>query len=392
MMSAEALSPLLRRIAQGSATTRAELARVTGLSRSTVSQRVDALLDNGLVIEEGTAPSGGGRPALRLRINAGAGLILVADLGATRARFAVSDLAGAELDSSDQEQDIDQEPAQVLAWADGQLRILLHRAGRQPQDARAIVVGVPAPVQFDTGTPVKPPLMLRWDGYRVPGYFAERYEADTLVDNDVNLMALGEHRAFYPGLKHLLFIKVGSGIGCGIVAGGQLHRGADGAAGDVGHIRVPGCDAPCRCGNTGCLEAVAGGQALANHLTAQGLAAATARDVVSLAAQGSTRARQEVRAAAQHIGEVLAAIVSFANPSAIVVGGSLAQLDEILLSGIRAGIHGRALPLAQRSLRIETSALGERAGTVGAIALAQDRLLSEEGLENLLRIRRSRLG
>ncbi|MBV9382372.1 MAG: ROK family transcriptional regulator [Streptosporangiaceae bacterium] len=388
MKSAEALSPLLQRIAQGSATTRAELARVTRLSRSSVSQRVDALLDNGLVIEEGTAPSSGGRPALRLRINAEAALILVADLGATRARFAVSDLAGAELGSSDQGQDIDQEPAKVLAWADGQLRMLLDRAGRQPADVRAIVVGLPAPVQFATGTAIKPPLMPRWDGYRVPGYFAERYAAVTLVDNDVNLMALGEHRATYPGLEHLLFIKAGTGIGCGIIVSGHLHRGADGAAGDVGHIHVPGCDAPCRCGNTGCLEAVAGGQAMASHLTAKGLAAATARDVASLATRGDTLARQEVRAAAQHIGEVLAAIVSFANPSAIVVGGSLAQLDDVLLSGIRAGIHARALPLAQRSLRIETSTLGERAGTVGAIALAQDRLLSEEGLDHLLRIRR----
>ena len=202
-------------------------------------------------------------------------------------------------------------------------------------------------------------------------------------------MALGEHRATYPDLKHMLFIKVGSGIGCGIIVSGQLHRGADGAAGDLGHIRVPGCDTPCRCGNTGCLEAVAGGQALANQLAAKGVTAATARDVARLAAEGDTQARQAVRAAAQHIGEVLAAIVSFANPSAIVVGGSLAQLDDVLLSGIRSGIYGRALPLAQRSLRIKTSTLNERAGTVGAIALAQEHVLSEKGLPNLFRIRRS---
>lgn len=383
-MDAEVLSPLLRHIARGSAVTRAQLARTTRLSRSSVSQRVETLLDSGLVIEEGTTPSGGGRPALRLRINALAGLILIADLGATRARFAVSDLAGEELASSTQELNIDQEPAQVLAQADKHLRTRLDAVGLQPRDVRAIVVGVPAPVAFATGTAVKPPLMPRWDGYPVPRYFAERYEADTLVDNDVNLMALGEHRA-KPDLEHLLFIKVGTGIGCGIIISGRLHRGADGAAGDVGHIRVPGCETPCRCGNIGCLEAVASGQALAICLSAKGLAAATARDVASLAAHGDMLARQEVRTAAQHIGEVLAAIVSFANPSAIVIGGSLARLDEVLLSGIRSGIYNRALPLAQRSLRIETSILNERAGAVGAIALAQDRLLSEEGLENLLR-------
>ena len=389
MTDPEGLSPLLRHIAQGSAATRAHLARVTGLSRTSVSQRIDTLLSNGLVIEDGTAPSGGGRPALRLRINAEAGLILVADLGATQARFAVSDLAGAELISTVQELVIDQEPAQVLAWVDTHLRALLDTAGRQAREVRAVVVGMPAPVEFSTGIAVKPPLMPQWDGYPVPGYFAKRYDADTLVDNDVNLMALGEHRAVHPDLEHLLFIKVGTGIGCGIIVSGQLHRGTDGAAGDVGHIRVPGCDTPCRCGNTGCLEAVAGGQALASHLTASGVAAATVRDVARLAAHGNTQARQEVRAAAQHIGEVLAGVVSFANPSAIIVGGALAQLDEVLLSGIKSGVHGGALPLAQRSLRIETSVLGERAGTVGAIALAQERVLSEEGLANLLRTRRS---
>lgn len=385
MMDAGALSPLLQHVARGSAVTRADLARVTRLSRSSVSQRVDALLRNGLVIEEGTIPSGGGRPALLLRVNALAGLILTADLGATAARFAVSDLAGEELASSARELDIDQEPAQVLGQADKHLRALLDNVGRHPQDVRAIVAGIPAPVEFKAGAAVKPPLMPRWDGYPVAGYFEERYEAEILVDNDVNLMALGERQRARPDLEHLLFVKIGTGIGCGIIASGQLHRGADGAAGDIGHIRVPGHDTPCRCGNIGCLEAVAGGQALANRLAAQGLAATTARDVASLAADGNTLARQEVRTAAQHIGEVLASIVSFANPSAIVIGGPLARLDEVLLSGIRSGIYSTALPLAQRSLRIETSTLNGRAGTEGAIALAQDRLLSEKGLENLLR-------
>jgi len=272
---------LLRHIAEGSATTRAHLARVTGLSRSSVSQRVDVLLGKGLIVEDGTTASGGGRPALRLRINPKAGLILVADLGATQARFAVSDLAGAELASTVQELEIDQEPQQVLARTDRNFRALLDTADRPALDVRAIVVGLPGPVETETGTAVKPPLMPRWHGYAVPSYFAECYAADTLVDNDVNLMALGEHRAVYPNLKHLLFIKVGTGIGCGIIVSGALHRGADGAAGDLGHIRVPGCDAPCRCGNTGCLEAVAGGQALADHLTAKGLAAAPAREVKS---------------------------------------------------------------------------------------------------------------
>ncbi|HEY2576283.1 MAG TPA: ROK family protein [Streptosporangiaceae bacterium] len=200
-------------------------------------------------------------------------------------------------------------------------------------------------------------------------------------------MALGEHHKVYPALDHLLFVKIGTGIGCGIILGGQLHRGANGAAGDIGHIRVPDSDALCRCGNLGCLEAVAGGHALAQRLAGKGLGTKIARGVAELVANGNPLARQEIRVAAQHIGGVLATLVSFANPSAIVIGGALAPPDEALLAGIRSGIYDRALPLATRSLPIEASKLGERAGTEGAIALAQRSALSAEGVAALLRAR-----
>lgn len=379
------LSDLLQHIASAPVTTRADLARATGLSRSTVSQRVDALLNTGLVSEGGAAPSSGGRPGLRLLLNPHAAVIVTADLGATWSRVAVSDLSGAERASIAFDLNIDQPPERVLARIDEHARQLLSQAGRGAIEVRAIVVGLPSPVEFATGQPVRPPLMPSWDRYQVSSYFADRYQAAvTLADNDVNLMALGEYRTCYPSLDHLLFIKVGTGIGCGIIAGRRLYRGAEGAAGDIGHIRLPGSDVPCRCGNTGCLEAAAGGHALAQQLAAKGLPAITARDVAQLAAEGDTQARHHVRQAAQHIGDVLAAIVSFTNPAAVIIGGSLAQLDETLLAGIRSGIYNRALPLATRSLQIETSILKERAGTAGAIALAQEYLLSHQGIPTLL--------
>ncbi|MGH3814462.1 MAG: ROK family protein [Pseudonocardiaceae bacterium] len=377
------LSTLLEHIAAGSAVTRADLARATGLARSTVSQRIDALLANGLIVESGTAPSRGGRPALLLRLNPEAGLILSADLGASHAWLAVSDLGGRRLDRTDNDINIDQEPEQVLGWVDRGFNELLVKTGCEAQQVRAIAIGVPGPVEFSAGKVVRPPLMPRWADYPVPAYFEERYpSAQTVVDNDVNLMALGEHRTHYQEVKHLLFVKVGTGIGCGIVIDGKLHRGAEGSAGDIGHIRLPNNDAECRCGKSGCLEAVAGGGALAERL--RHLNATTARDVAQLAAEGNLQARQAVRVAAQHIGEVLAAIVSFANPEAIILGGSLARLNETLLAGIRSGIYDRALPLATRSLRIETSALDEDAGTIGAITLAQQRILSPTGVAKLL--------
>jgi predicted NBD/HSP70 family sugar kinase len=230
--------------------------------------------------------------------------------------------------------------------------------------------------------------MQGWDGYRVPAFFEGSYAAPVLVDNDVNMMAFGEyvHRR---ESEHLLYVKVGTGIGCGIVSGGVLHRGASGAAGDIGHIRLPGHDdVPCHCGNTGCVEAVASGSALAAALRAEGLEAHGARDVVRLVSEGHPVARRQVRLAGQRIGEVLASLVSFHNPDTIVVGGVLAQLHEDLLADIRGVIYRRALPLATRSLRIETSVLGEHAGVLGSARLAARHLLSPRGIREFLDARR----
>lgn len=378
-------STLLTHIASGSALTRIDLSRETGLARSTVSQRVDALLAAGVIVEDGSAHSRGGRPALLLRLDPQAGLILSADLGATRARLAVSDLGGQELAITEVDICIDKEPELVLGWINQSFGELLTEAGGDKRRVRAITIGIPGPVEYFTGTVVRPPLMPRWHDYCVPAYFAKSYPAaQTIVDNDVNLMALGEHRKHYREVQHLLFVKVGTGIGCGIVINGKLHRGAQGSAGDIGHIRLPSSNASCWCSNSGCLEAEAGGKAMARRLLNDGLNTTTARDVVRLATEGDQRASQEVRTAAQHIGEVLATIVSFANPEVIVLGGSLAQLNETLLAGIRSGIYNRALPLATRSLRIETSQLNDEAGTAGAVFLAQEHILSPIGVAKLL--------
>lgn len=382
------LSDILRHIAQGAGASRAELARLTGRSRSTVTQRAETLLEADLIIEAGLAPSDGGRQGQLLRLNPALGLILSVDLGATQARLAVRDITGAELAATTEDLVIDQEPGQVLGWASDLLAGLLTQTGHEERDVLMNVVGVPGPVEFSTGTVVKPPLMPRWDGYSVRDYFAGHFPLGTLVDNDVNLMAVGEHRKVYPHLHHLLFVKVGTGIGCGIIIKGKVYRGAQGAAGDIGHIRVPDGDALCQCGNLGCLEAMASGRALAQRLAATRPGTKTARDVATLAANGDPHARHEIRLAAQHIGAVLATLVSFANPSAIVIGGSLADSDEAFLAGIRSGIYNRALPLATRSLPIETSKLEDHlVGTEGAIALAQQHALSPQGIAALLRAR-----
>jgi predicted NBD/HSP70 family sugar kinase len=376
---------MLELIRDGAAVTRAELVRRTGLSRSTIAHRLDVLIANQLVRESGASPSTGGRPPTTLAFNPGAGVVLVADLGATHARLALTDLAGDTWAEEERSLDIAEGPERVLQAVHERFGELLLDAARGPADVRGIGIGVPGPVAHSTGQPVNPPLMPGWDGFSIPGWFARRYDAPVLVDNDVNVMAMGEQRTQWSECEHLLFVKVGTGIGCGITAERRIRRGALGAAGDIGHVRLSGHDdVVCRCGNTGCLEAVAGGRALAEKLALAGREAATSLDVVRLVRAGDTMAIRLVREAGRCLGEVLASCVNLFNPEAIVIGGALGQAHEPLLAGVREVTIRRSLPLATRHLRIVPSRLGARAGVVGAGMMVREHVLAPEAIERAL--------
>ncbi len=374
------LSELACLVADGTATTRSALAPVTGLSRAAIAQRVDLLIARGLLVETEPAATDRGRPPLTLDLASDTVLVAGVDLGATHSRIALATLGGHVLAEEARRLDINDGPERVLTDVAECLEALLAHAGRPSTHVRALGIGVPGPVEASTGTVIRPPIMQGWDGYRVPAFFQSRYPAPVLVDNDVNMMAFGEY-AHRRASEHLLYVKVGTGIGCGIVSSGVPHRGASGAAGDIGHIQLPGHeDVLCHCGNTGCVEAVASGAAIAAALREAGIPAQGARDVVRLVSEGHPAARRQVRLAGQRIGEVLASLVSFHNPDTIVIGGILAQLHEDLLADVRGVIYRRALPLATRSLAIETSVLGERAGVLGAARLATRHLLSPRGI------------
>src|SRR3954447_24481308 len=344
---------VLSLIRDGEAVTRADLARRTGLARSTVAQRVEALLAHQLVYEAGGSASTGGRPPAVLACSRGAGVVLVADLGATHSRLAVSDLAGTPLAERAYDTDVARDPELVLSWVHERFTQLLGVVGGTARDVRGMGLGVPAPVAFSRGEPVAPPMMPGWDGYSIPAWFSPFYDAPVLVDNDVNIMALGEHWTHWRDCEHLLFVKIGTGIGCGIVSDRRIHRGAQGAAGDIGHVRLGGhSDIVCRCGNYGCLEAVAGGRALAAQLTATGLEATSSRDVVRLVRAGEAQATAAVRDAGRYLGEVLAECINFFNPGAIVIGGDISEAHQQLLAGVREVAFGRSLPMATRDLRM----------------------------------------
>lgn len=368
---------LLQLMRDGRPRTRSELATMTGLARSTVTQRVDALLASGLIGPAEKAASTGGRPPTLLAFNPAARIVLGADIGATHARLGVTDLAGRILADARDDIDIAAGPDVVLGWICETGRALVDQAGYRMTDLLGVGVGLPGPVEHSTGRPVNPPIMPGWDGYDVQGYVTERLGVVTLVDNDVNVMALGEHFSHWSDADHLLFVKVATGIGSGLISEGRLHRGAQGAAGDLGHIAVPhGREVVCRCGNTGCLEAVASGAAIAEALSAEGLEAHGSLDVVALARGGSVEALGRIRQAGRDIGEVLASAVNLFNPSIIVVGGSLSQAGEHLIAGVREVVYQRSLPLATAHLRIAQSRTGESAGVVGAAVMVIDRVLA----------------
>lgn len=379
---------LFQLLRDGAPRTRADLAAATGQARSTVTTRVDQLLAAGLIAPAGEASSTGGRPPTTFAFRPSARVVLAVDLGATHARMAVTDLASTVLAEAEAPLPIADGPDVVLGWVVEHGRALLAQAGRERDDLVSVGVGLPGPVEHSTGRPINPPIMPAWDDVDVPGILAAQLGAQVLVDNDVNLMALGEHRSAWPDVDDMLFVKVATGIGSGIISDGRLRRGAQGAAGDIGHIAVPGAaDVPCRCGNLGCLEAVASGRALAEQLAAAGLPARDGADVVALVRAGDLAAGRAVRQAGREIGSVLAACVSLLNPSLVVIGGVVAEAGEHLIAGIREVVYQRSLPLATQHLRIVTSQARSQVGILGASAMAVDHVLAPGAVDALVESR-----
>ncbi|CAN5639635.1 ROK family transcriptional regulator [soil metagenome] len=381
-----------------SASSRMEITRTTGLGRAAVAQRVAELLRLGLLEESGGAPSTGGRPPRRLSFRASAGYVLAADLGATSINVAAADLSARILHHRAEDSDIAHGPEAVLGRVEAMFDELLAESAA-PGALWGIGIGIPGPVEFSTGRPVAPPIMPGWDGYTIRERFGLRFGVPVWVDNDVNTMALGEWRwGVARGHRDVVWVKIGTGIGSGLISDGAQHRGADGAAGDIGHIQVAEEGVVCRCGNIGCLEALAGGAALArdadvaarsdrSRWLAQALerdGAVTARSVALGACHGDPVCVGLLQRSGRLVGQVLASIVNFFNPSLIVIGGGLATSGDILLATIRETVYRRSLPLATRELRIVPSGLGELAGVIGASAMVVDQLLSRERFEETI--------
>ena len=387
----DALVTVLDDIRLGRSRSRSELVDNTGLGRGVVAQRVGELLERGLVVEGEVGPSTGGRPPRQLSFRGDAGHILVADLGATSIDVAATTLDGRVLAHHAEPADIGSGPEVCLGRVEELFRELDPARHGLPGRLWGVGIAVPGPVEFRTGRPTSPPIMPGWDGYPIRERFAARYAAPVWVDNDVNALALGEWRAGV-AVDHddVVVIKVGTGIGAGIISEGRIHRGAQGSAGDVGHIqvvddrvhglplrqhRLPRGPRGWRGAGTrrrGCRPL---GSERAPGAGARGrLCSISARDVALAAAHGDPVSVELLQEAGRRVGQVLASIVNFFNPSLIVIGGGVAQSGDQFLATIRETIYRRSLPLATRDLVIARSALGGLAGVIGASSMVVDQL------------------
>ncbi len=360
---------------------RVQLADKLEVSRTTVAAEAARLAELGLAQEVGQAASRGGRRSTLIDLAEDIRFVGIA-IGATGMSVGVTDGRATVCGMRTLPCDIRSGPETVLATALTESRSLLDELGAaKPMGAG---IAVPGPVNFHRGVPVSPPIMPGWDGYPVRDALAREFGCPAVLDNDVNVMALGEqHAGVARRARDFLFVKIGTGIGCGIVVEGELYRGVDGCAGDIGHIRVDEFGPVCACGNTGCLEAFSGGAALARDATAAArsgrspiMAAVleengvlTAADVATAVTAGDASAVQLIRDGGQRIGQVLASLVSFFNPGLIVIGGRVTGVGHALLAEIRGVTYRRSLPLATGNLPIVLSELGDEGGVIGAARL-----------------------
>jgi predicted NBD/HSP70 family sugar kinase len=378
-----------------------DIVRWTGLAKSTVSDYLDRLINVGLVREE--IPERGKRH--KLKVAESAGYVVGVALGQSHISVALSDLEAEIIDSESGEIDLVREaPEDILGRVISYARELERRAGLGPSALFGIGFGLPSPVDYAHGVPVNPPVMPGWDHFPVASYLAQEFTCPVFVDNDVNIMALAERdkgAASDPVNRKgsFLLVKAGTGIGCGIVIDGQIYRGAKGAAGDIGHIGIDGDETLCRCGNRGCLEAVAGSRALAqlaegaarsgksaflSELLERG-AAIGPESMARGAASGDEECLRLLISAGSHIGDVLAKLVNFFNPDLIIVNGGLSKLGERFIASIRESVYRRSTPLATADLVVKRSVLQEKAGTIGAAILVLDEIFSHKNVGLLMR-------
>ncbi len=360
---------------------RADIAKRTRLSRSTISIIVNELLETEFIRERGVGKSRGGRRPILLEFNPRAGFVVGLDMGATHLLTVVADLGATRLITLEESFSVEAGPDSGLSQATQMVETALERVGIERRRVFGVGVAVPGPVDYAAGMVVSPPIMPGWDRVPIRDQLQEALNLPVYLDNDANLGALGEH-AYGVGkhVSNLAYVKVATGIGCGLIIDGRIYHGQRGSAGEIGHLTIDENGPPCRCGNFGCLESMASAEAIAQRAEAAVRAGQktclsqyqrrlTVTDVAQAALKGDALSRQLFEEAGRHIGVALAGLINLFNPGLIVIGGGLAEVGDLLFDPVQRTVDVRAMAGAVADTRIVPSQLGRETIAIGAVAL-----------------------
>ncbi|MDQ0793264.1 ROK family transcriptional regulator [Streptomyces sp. B1I3] len=373
------LERVVRAVRMAGSLTQAEIARSTGLSAATVSNIVRELKDGGTV--EVTPTSAGGRRARSVSLSGDAGIVIGVDFGHTHLRVAIGNLAHQVLAEESEPLDVDASSAQGFGRAEQLVNRLVETTGISPGKVIGVGLGVPGPIDVESGTLGSTSILPGWTGINPSQELSGRLGVPVYVDNDANLGALGELVwGSGRGVRDLAYIKVASGVGAGLVIDGHIYRGPGGTAGEIGHITLDEAGPVCRCGNRGCLETFTAARYVLPLLRPSHGPDLTMERVVQLAREGDPGCRRVIGDVGRYIGSGVANLCNLLNPSRVVLGGSLAEAGELVLGPIRDSVSRYAIPSAARQLSVLPGALGGRAEVLGALAL----VLSEMGDSSLL--------
>jgi predicted NBD/HSP70 family sugar kinase len=380
---------------------RAQLAAATGFSLTKVNSLLRSLSSLGWLEQGETLESNGGRPSGSWRLKPREAHLLCVDLGARGARLLLADSALNVVARKEVAVDVLSGPRRVFSPITKALAALLDGQKIDRKRLLAIGVGIPGPVDRGQHTPVQPPLMASWEHFDLAAALQEEFRVPAFVDNDVNVMALGELWSARrrsprkgnerPEIEDWLLVKLGTGIGAALVVQGDLYRGANGGAGEIGHVCVDPAGPICRCGQRGCLEAVNGAAGITRAATEAAKEGASpflqrvlrdkgtisTLDISHAAREGDGYANAMIQDMGTKLGTALAGFIDFLNPRKLLIGGGLSNMDPRLLAGLQQGIYGRAMPLMTRGLVIERTALGADGGIFGAGVLAFTELLGQ---------------
>jgi predicted NBD/HSP70 family sugar kinase/biotin operon repressor len=352
---------------------RAEIARITGLSRSTVSSLVSDLQKSGLIVErEDDSPQGSqvGRPPVLIALSPSAGAAIGIDFGHSHIAVAVGDLSHAVLAERWQTIDVDHLAVEGLDTAAELVSSALEQAGIERERVVGVGMGLPGPIADEQQTVGSTSILPGWVGVNAADEMARRLGFPVSVENDANLGALSEYVwGAGRGAPDVAYIKASSGIGAGLVIGGRLHRGVGGTAGEIGHTPFREDGSICRCGNRGCLETVARTDVITSSVQAGRGGSLSIADVIELAQAGDPPAQRVIADAGRAIGVGVANLCNLLNPRRVIVGGELSAAGDVLLTPLRDSLNRYAIPTAASDVTVVVGELGKRAEVMGALAL-----------------------